>query len=142
MSALPADAGINLFGGRESLREGAQMIASESGPRQRTPEKMPRNGAERGLTRRLSFASQFAPRANARTLRAISHDSSVRSGNSGEFRDLLADRDGFELALRFVRHMSRKTPVNLPPIVPRRKAAPSRCMLPLFIASCGISLPV
>jgi hypothetical protein len=113
MSPLPANTDINLFGSRERLRECAWMIASESGPRQRAPEKMPRNGAERWLTRRLSFASQFATRANARTLRAISHDSSVQSGNSGEFRDLLADRDGFELGVRITRHMSRKTRSNL-----------------------------
>jgi len=107
MSALAVDRDINLFGGRESLREDDQMIASESGPRQRAPEKMPRNGAERGLLRRLSFASQFAPSANARTLRTISHDSSVRSGNARGVRDLLADRDGFERRVRFVRSRGR-----------------------------------
>ena len=64
---------------------------------------------------------RFGPRANARTLRAISHDSSVQSGNSGEFRDLLADRDRFEPAVRFVRHMSRKTRLNLPQKLAERK---------------------
>src|SRR5689334_858983 len=111
MSALPMDTDITLFGGRESLREGAQMIASKSGPRQRAPEKMPRSGAERGLSRRLSFASQFAPSANARTLRTISHDSSVRSGNVGKVSDLMAEGVGFEPTLRFpVNTLSKRAP--------------------------------
>jgi hypothetical protein len=94
------------------------------------------------LRDRSLLVAQFTVRANVRTFRAISHDSSVRSGNINCIRDLLADRDGFELVVRFVGHMSRRTPVNLPPKVRRRKTAPSRCVLPLFIAPCGLSLPV
>jgi hypothetical protein len=72
----------------------------ESGLRQRAPEKMPLNGAEWRLPWRLSFVAQFALRANARTLCLVSYESSARSGNARGFRDLLAERAGFEPAVR------------------------------------------
>src|SRR6185369_1717389 len=93
----------------------------ESGLRERAREKMPRKLAEWGSLSCLSFASRFALRANARTFRLNSPNSSVRSGNVGKVRDLLADRDGFEPAVRFACHMSRKQRLNLPLNLAQRK---------------------
>jgi hypothetical protein len=94
---------------------------NESGLRRNAPEKMPRITAERHQRKRLPFFAQSESRAKARILRGDFNDSSLRSGNICIISHLVADRDGFEPAVRFVRHMSPETRVNLPQKLAQRK---------------------